>query len=223
MATTTSTGFNREQEVISHLFVLISNTPNLQSYCTFKLYECIGKLQLNSDPIRQITAWLIGEYGDKLMDTSECAEANEELLRDKRIDDEDDDSNSTPGNNPHHAIENMTMDIGPFETKTTDEIISMIKYIVKHDKSSELTKGFALTALLKIRHKYESVNIDKDDKIEIILEEFRNDRQIEVQQRSVEFLSLFQNTDHTARQKILKPMPVPPMSILFNAQNKSQR
>eukprot|EP00488_Nonionellina_sp_1-RS-2012_P001343 TRINITY_DN2151_c0_g1_i1.p1 TRINITY_DN2151_c0_g1~~TRINITY_DN2151_c0_g1_i1.p1 ORF type:complete len:136 (+),score=33.96 TRINITY_DN2151_c0_g1_i1:85-492(+) len=82
MATTTNTGFNREQEVISNLFILVSNTPNLQGYCTFKLYECISKLQLDSDPIRQITAWFIGEYGNKLMDETECNDANDELMKD---------------------------------------------------------------------------------------------------------------------------------------------
>merc|ERR1712048_441709 len=84
MATTTSTGFNRENEVVSNLFILVSNTPDLQSYCTYKLYECLSELELESDPIRQITSWLIGEYGDKLMDHSECQEANEELEKDKR-------------------------------------------------------------------------------------------------------------------------------------------
>merc|ERR1712113_654017 len=112
------------------------------------------------------------------------------------------------GNNPYHGVENMTIDIGPFLVKTTDEIVSMLKYIVKHDKSSQTTKGFGLTALMKIRHKYQCKNIDKDDK------------QIEVQQRSVEFLSLFENTDQNARNKILKPMPVPKIERIF-AESKS--
>lgn len=147
MATTTSTGFNREPEVISNLFILVSNTPDLQSYCTFKLYECLSTLQLESDPIRQITSWLIGEYGDKLMDPSECQEANEELEKDKRsggmgMNEDDDDDDAI--NNPHHGIEQMTMDIGPFKVKTTDEVVAMLKYIVKHDKSTETTKGFVL-------------------------------------------------------------------------------
>merc|ERR1712083_1293267 len=116
MATTTETGFNREQEVISNMFILVSNTPNLQSYCTFKLYDCISKLQLNSDAIRQITSWMIGEYGDKLMSSSECAKANEEIARDRGLNDEDD------GDHKQNGIENMTLEIGPFETKTTDEV-----------------------------------------------------------------------------------------------------
>merc|ERR1711971_970813 len=201
MATTTETGFNREQEVISNMFILVSNTPNLQSYCTFKLYDCISKLQLNSDAIRQITSWMIGEYGDKLMSNSECSEANEEIMKDTRSNDEDD------GDQKQNGIENMTLEIGPFETKTTDEIVSMLKYILKHDKSSETTKGFGLTALMKMRHKYELKDVDKDDKIDAILGTFDNDKQIEVQQRACEILSLFENTDKSARSKILKPMP----------------
>merc|ERR1712048_474547 len=211
MATTTSTGFNREQEVIANMFILVSNSPNLQSYCTFKLYECISKLQLNSDAIRQITSWLIGEYGDKLMSLTECEEANDELMKDKRNGSDEEDSD-----HKMNGIENMTLDIGPFEVKTTDEIITMLKYMIKHDKSSETTKGFGLTALMKIRHKYQQQDIDKDDKIDAILESFEDDKQIEVQQRSVEFLSLFANTDQTARAKILKPMPVPKIERLFD-------
>merc|ERR1712154_333303 len=120
------------------------------------------------------------------------------------------------GNNPYHGVENMTIDIGPFLVKTTDEIVSMLKYIVKHDKSSETTKGFGLTSLMKIRHKYQMNDIDKDDKINDILKQFSNDKQIEVQQRSVEFLALFENTDQNARNKILKPMPVPKIERLFD-------
>jgi len=226
MATTTSTGFNREPEVISNLFILVSNTPDLQSYCTFKLYECLSTLQLESDPIRQITSWLIGEYGDKLMDPSECQEANEELEKDKRsggmgMNEDDDDDDAI--NNPHHGIEQMTMDIGPFKVKTTDEVVAMLKYIVKHDKSTETTKGFGLTALMKMWHKYQLKNIDKDTKIMDILEQFRDDKQIEVQQRSVEFVSLFESTDEDARKKILKPMPVPKIERLFDQRTTEEK
>merc|ERR1712217_928931 len=228
MATTTSTGFNREQQVVSNLFILVSNTPDLQSYCTYKLYECLSKLELESDPIRQITSWLIGEYGDKLMDRSECQEANEELEKDKRsghgmgMNDDDDDSDDAL-RNAHHGIEQMTMDIGPFQIKTPDEVVAMLKYIVKHDKSSETTKGFGLTALMKIWHKYQSVNIDKDSKIMDILEQFRDDKQIEVQQRSVEFVSLFGCTDGDARKKVLKAMPVPKIERLFDTMTKEEK
>merc|ERR1712087_57624 len=222
MATTTSTGFNREQEVISNLFILVSNTPDLQSYCTFKLYECLSKLELDSDPIRQITSWLIGEYGDKLLDNEECGEANEELAKDKRVLSEDDDDDDEM-NNPHHGIERMTMDIGPFARKSVDEVVAMLQFIVKHDKSSETTKGFGLTALMKIRHKYQLQNIDRDVEIMDILEQFRDDKQIEVQQRSVEFVSLFESTDQEARRKILKAMPVPKIERLFDERTKAEK
>merc|ERR1712113_46617 len=151
-------------------------------------------------------------------------EANEELEKDKRsamgMNDDDDDDDGI--NNAHHGIEQMTMDIGPFETKTPDEIVSMLKYILKHDKSSQTTKGFGLTALMKMRHKYELQDIDKDDKIDAILSTFDNDKQIEVQQRAIEFLSLFENTDKTARNKILKPMPIPKIERLFD-ESKSKK
>merc|ERR1719249_536627 len=99
----------------------------------------------------------------------------------------------------------------------------MLKYIVKHDKSTETTKGFALTALMKIWHKYQSQNIDKDSKIMDILEQFRDDKQIEVQQRSVEFVSLFGCTDGDARKKILKAMPVPKIERLFDERTKAEK
>merc|ERR1712154_627481 len=78
------------------------------------------------------------------------------------------------------------------------------------------TKGFGLTALMKMRHKYQLKDINKDDKIDAILSTFDNDKQIEVQQRAIEFLSLFENTDKTARNKILKPMPIPKIERLFD-------
>merc|ERR1711933_131307 len=74
----------------------------------------------------------------------------------------------------------------------------------------------ALTALMKMRHKYQLQDIDKDEKIDAIFELFDNDKMIEVQQRSIEFLALFENTDQSARNKILKPMPVPKIERLFD-------
>merc|ERR1712083_382081 len=94
---------------------------------------------------------------------------------------------------------------------------------VKHDKSSETTKGFGLTALMKIRHKYQLQNIDRDVEIMDILEQFRDDKQIEVQQRSVEFVSLFGCTDGDARKKILKAMPVPKIERLFDERTKAEK
>eukprot|EP00485_Elphidium_margaritaceum_P010051 CAMPEP_0202691722 /NCGR_PEP_ID=MMETSP1385-20130828/6356_1 /ASSEMBLY_ACC=CAM_ASM_000861 /TAXON_ID=933848 /ORGANISM="Elphidium margaritaceum" /LENGTH=1117 /DNA_ID=CAMNT_0049347167 /DNA_START=82 /DNA_END=3435 /DNA_ORIENTATION=- len=224
MATTTSTGFNREQEVICNLFILVSNSPTLQAYCTYKLFECISKLQLNSDPIRQFTAWLIGEYGDKLMDETECQEANDELLKDRNGDDDEDGVNASNREllSPHVEIEQMTKNLGPFEAKSADEIISMLKYIAKHDKSTESTKGYALTALMKLRHRYELNDVDRDDKIDKIVELFQDDKQLEVQQRSVEYLAMYENTDATARNRILKPMPVPPIERLFESKSEEK-
>merc|ERR1712083_738282 len=94
---------------------------------------------------------------------------------------------------------------------------------VKHDKSSETTKGFGLTALMKIRHKYQLQNIDRDVEIMDIMEQFRDDKQIEVQQRSVEFVSLFDSTDDDARRKILKPMPVPKLERLFDQRTSVEK
>jgi len=231
MATTTNTGFNREQEVVANLFILVSNTPELQSYCTFKLVECLQRLRLDSDPIRQITAWLLGEYGHKLMDPAECEEANETLQRPHRDDgdhgDDDDDDEEGDGDGDavefaQRGIESMTRDIGPFRVLSADEVVAMAKYIARHDQATAVTKGYALTALLKLRHKLEGLSVDRDEKITSILEHFRDAQQIEVQQRSVEFVSLFSATDWGARQKILKPMPVPKIERLFDQKTKAE-
>merc|ERR1712142_406480 len=56
-----------------------------------------------------------------------------------------------------------------------------------------------------------------------IREQFRDDKQIEVQQRSVEFVSLFDSTDDDARRKILKPMPVPKLERLFDQRTSVEK
>ena len=119
MATTTSRGFNLERKAISNLVILVSNCPALQA-------SEQATAQLEPDPPDHGLAHV--GYGDKLLSARECAEANEflalksEAKQNLYDDDEEEEAGSTK-------------DMGPFAVKTADEIVAMLKLIVKHDKS----------------------------------------------------------------------------------------
>ena len=144
-----------------------SNTDAFQQHRN-TIRRCALDL-INSAPIRQITAWLIGEYGDKLLSQAECGEANECLTsgeseaKHMNSDDEGEEESST--------IEKMTKDMCLLGVKTADEVVAMLKLVVK-------------------LHKYQAAGVDRDDKINGILGLVKSDKQIEVQQRAIAHFNL---------------------------------
>lgn len=53
-------------DTITNMFVIVSNTPRLQAYAVYKLYHMVVNMRIESDPLKRLTAWCIGEYGAEL-------------------------------------------------------------------------------------------------------------------------------------------------------------
>ncbi|ETO25133.1 clathrin-adaptor gamma chain [Reticulomyxa filosa] len=63
------------EDAITSLYVIIARTPELQMYSTYKLFAMVSQEELNSDPLRRLCAWCIGEYGTKLTTVEGAQEA----------------------------------------------------------------------------------------------------------------------------------------------------
>ena len=74
--------FNRD-DVISSLFVIISNTPDLQAFATYKLFKLSSKRNVESDHLKRLAAWCIGEYGLLLIDDKGAQLANKQAPDDE--------------------------------------------------------------------------------------------------------------------------------------------
>lgn len=72
-------GNNVRDDIVSNFITLISNTPDLQYYAMHQLVSLV-KDDITQQPLVQVAAWSIGEYGDQYNN-----EQNVEKLNDKEI------------------------------------------------------------------------------------------------------------------------------------------
>lgn len=68
-----------KEQILSSFVRLIATTPELQTYCTQKLYAAL-KDDISQEGLSLAGAWVIGEYGDKLLDGG-TYEEEEELVK----------------------------------------------------------------------------------------------------------------------------------------------
>lgn len=69
-------------EIWRSLIVVITNTPDLQGYIARTLYKGIsGSLDKASGPLVLVSAWVVGEYGDVLVDVNAARQPGEEPLK----------------------------------------------------------------------------------------------------------------------------------------------
>lgn len=67
-----------KEQILSSFVRLIATTPELQTYCTQKLYAAL-KDDISQEGLSLAGAWVIGEYGDKLLEGGTYEE--EELVK----------------------------------------------------------------------------------------------------------------------------------------------
>jgi len=165
-------------------------------------------LPINSDCLKRLGAWLFGEYCEKLTNNNCALDANK--LQNEDSDDvgighnknnDNDDDDDADGNGNGNIVSNNIL-FKPFSVK---DIIDKLKLLLENDKSSTSVRGYCLTALMKVLHKFGD---DYEDKIREIIDKYENNVIIELQQRSIEYQSLFENTSDKIRKEVLLSMPV---------------
>ncbi len=81
-----TSGNNVRDDIVSSFITLVSNTPELQFYAMNQLVGLI-KNDITQQPLVQVTAWCLGEYGDQYNNNNEYdnEEHNDLKLSDQEI------------------------------------------------------------------------------------------------------------------------------------------
>ncbi|XP_030785838.1 AP-1 complex subunit gamma-like 2 isoform X3 [Rhinopithecus roxellana] len=150
----TTAGTHVRDDAVANLTQLIGGAQELHAYSVRRLYNALAE-DISQQPLVQVAAWCIGEYGDLLL------EGNCEEIEPLQVDEE--------------------------------EVLALLEKVLQSHMSLPATRGYALTALMKL-----STRLQGDNKSCL---------DVELQQRAVEYDTLFQKYDHM-RAAILEKMPL---------------
>ncbi|XP_023646476.1 AP-1 complex subunit gamma-1 isoform X2 [Paramormyrops kingsleyae] len=85
---------------------------------------------------------------------------------------------------------------------TEDEVLDVLEGLLASNLSSPVTRGYALTAVMKLSTRFSSVN-----RIKKVVSVYGSSIDVELQQRAVEYNALFKKYDHM-RSALLERMPI---------------
>ncbi|RUS72129.1 hypothetical protein EGW08_020102 [Elysia chlorotica] len=151
-------------DVVTVVIQLVSETSQLHAYSVQQLFRYLSN-DISQQPLAQVAAWCIGEYG--------------ELLHSSKIEEEE-----------------------PLQV-SNDEVISLLERILINNNSSVVTKEYAITALMKLSSRFTDCSL----RLQQVIAQYGSSTNVELQQRSVEYSSLFVKFDNM-RPALLEHMPL---------------
>lgn len=163
MRVLSAAGNNVPDESVASLIQMISETSSLHAYTVQQLYKAF-KEDISQQPLAQVSAWCIGEYGDMLVAGV--------------VDEEE-----------------------PIQV-SEDDVLDLLENTIQTTTSTQITKEYVLLAVLKLSVRFTETN----ERIEKIVKPYSRSLDMELQQRSVEFLSLTKSYKHIAGP-LLERMP----------------
>ncbi|KAM9070529.1 AP-1 complex subunit gamma-like 2 isoform 4-T5 [Sarcophilus harrisii] len=164
MQVLTTAGAHVRDDAVANLTQLIGGAEELHAYSVCQLYNALAA-DISQQPLVQVAAWCIGEYGDLLLSGS-CEEAE------------------------------------PLQVQE-EEVLTLLEKVLQSHLSLPATRGYALTALMKLSTRIQGDN----NRIRQIVSIYGSCLDIELQQRAVEYNALFRKYDHM-RPAILEKMPL---------------
>lgn len=169
------------EEVLSAFIRLIAHTVDLQSYTVYKLYTAL-RADLSQESLTLAGVWVIGEFGDVLLQGGGVAGS------------EDPEAD---------AAENIMP--GSEVAVTEKDVIDSMENILLSPYTNNTIRGFVLTSLTKLSTRFsDSTQLARIAKS---LHSFDTSIELELQQRAIEFGTLF-NMDQI-RTGVLERMPPP--------------
>ncbi|CAE6394349.1 unnamed protein product [Rhizoctonia solani] len=156
------------EEVLSSFIRLVCHTPELQAYTTSKLYTAL-KEDISQESLTLATVWLLGEFGEALIQGGLVDEETPKPIQDS-------------------------------------DIVEIQESILQSPYANALIRQFVLTSLAKLSSR-PAVSEPQRQRIFNILNGFATSTELEIQQRAVEFASLFSHAD--IRGGVLEVMPPP--------------
>ncbi|EUC60879.1 gamma-adaptin (adaptor HA1/AP1 adaptin gamma subunit), putative [Rhizoctonia solani AG-3 Rhs1AP] len=156
------------EEVLSSFIRLVCHTPELQAYTTSKLYTAL-KDDISQESLTLSTVWLLGEFGETLIQGGLVDEETPKPIQDS-------------------------------------DIIDLQESVLQSSYVNALIRQFILTSLAKLSSR-PAVSEPQKLRIFNILNGFATSTELEIQQRAVEFASLFSQVE--IRGGVLEVMPPP--------------
>ncbi|TFK29734.1 Adaptor protein complex AP-1 gamma subunit [Coprinopsis marcescibilis] len=156
------------EEILSGFIRLVAHTPELQAYTASKLYLAL-KDDISQESLTLAATWVLGEYGDVLMEGGIVEEDKTTPVRDS-------------------------------------EVIDLLVSCLDSPYANYLIRQFVLAALTKVSARRTTTEPEQD-RVAQILAKYTTSPELELQQRAVEFASLFALGD--MRSGVLEQMPAP--------------
>ncbi|XP_036121831.1 AP-1 complex subunit gamma-like 2 isoform X2 [Molossus molossus] len=160
----TTAGTHVRDDAVANLIQLIGGAQELHTYSVRRLYSALAQ-DISQQPLVQVAAWCIGEYGDLLLEGS-CEETE------------------------------------PLQVEE-EEVLALLERVLQSHMSLPATRGYALTALMKLSTRLHGDN----NRIRQVVSIYGSCLDVELQQRAVEYSTLFRKFDHM-RAAILEKMPL---------------
>ncbi|XP_016061333.1 PREDICTED: AP-1 complex subunit gamma-like 2 [Miniopterus natalensis] len=160
----TTAGTHVRDDAVANLTQLIGGAHELHAYSVRRLYSALAQ-DISQQPLVQVAAWCIGEYGDLLLEGS-CEETE------------------------------------PLQVEE-EEVLALLERVLQSHLSLPATRGYALTALMKLSTRLRGDN----NRIRQVVSIYGSCLDVELQQRAVEYNTLFRKYDHM-RAAILEKMPL---------------
>ncbi|XP_006776870.1 PREDICTED: AP-1 complex subunit gamma-like 2 isoform X2 [Myotis davidii] len=160
----TMAGSHVRDDAVANLTQLIGGAQELHAYSVRRLYSALAQ-DISQQPLVQVAAWCIGEYGDLLLEGS-CEETE------------------------------------PLQVEE-EEVLALLERVLQSHMSLPATRGYALTALMKLSTRLRGDN----NRIRQVVSIYGSCLDVELQQRAVEYNTLFRKYDHM-RAAILEKMPL---------------
>ncbi|KJA23596.1 hypothetical protein HYPSUDRAFT_163262 [Hypholoma sublateritium FD-334 SS-4] len=156
------------EEILSAFIRLVAHTPELQPYTASKLYLAL-KSDISQESLTLAATWILGEYGEILVQGGVVDEDNTIPITDK-------------------------------------DIVDLVLSILDSPYANYLIRQFVLTAVTKVAAR-STTSVPEQDRIAEVLARYTSSPELELQQRAVEFASLFTLGD--TRIGVLEQMPPP--------------
>ncbi|KAJ8041047.1 AP-1 complex subunit gamma-1 [Holothuria leucospilota] len=175
-------------ESVSMLIQMISESSSLHPYIAQQFYKAL-KEDINQQPLAQVAAWCIGEYGDLLVagvvDEEEPIQVRTYYAK---------------------SIEEARLQsykhLDAQEEVSESEVINLLESVLMTTSATQTTKEYVILAVMKLSARFTG----SQEKIKLAVMPYTQSLDMELQQRSVEFQALIRDHDNM-RPGLLEKMP----------------
>lgn len=170
-------------EVLFSFIRLVAHTPELQAYTSSRLYTAL-QADVSQESLTLAAVWVIGEYSEVLLETGIVEEEESKPVR----------------------CQHLRLTVLLFLKVRDSDIVGLFENVLESPYINSLIRQFVLASLAKLSSRPHTTQAQKN-RIAAVINGFSTSPELEIQQRAVEFASLFGQKD--IFEGVLERMPVP--------------